>query len=59
MAGEEDGEVDDQNDHDDEFEDEGAGLVGTVGHELIEFAGDVEFGFDETAIVGDADAGGG
>ncbi len=59
VAGEEDGEVDDENDDDGEFEDEGAGLMGSVGHELVEFAGGPELGFDEAAIVGDADSGGG
>lgn len=44
-------QIDDQNDHDHQFEDKRAALVKTVHHEPVKIGGDLQFVVDQLAIV--------
>ena len=55
MSSEEVDQLDDQDDDDHQFQDEGAGLVELLDHEAVEVFGGLEFFLDEVFVVGDAD----
>src|ERR1700758_1458331 len=58
LSPKEEDQLNDEDDDDGEFEEEGAALVELIDHELVEIFRGVNFLLDEILVIGDADFGG-